>query len=244
MTLLSRSAAPRAAGPNNQLLAALPTEEYQRLVPHLTTVRVEWKQVLYEKGAPVTEVYFPKGGVYSVTTAMSDGGMVECASVGSEGMVGVECLLRKGATAFGETMLQIPESEADVMPAEALRRAIADGGTLADLLGRHLQVAVGEMMQSVSCIALHNVHERCCRWLLSSHDRLNTDEFLLTQEFLATMLGARRQTVAVVAGTLQKAGFIRYRHGRMTILNRDGLEAGACECYAVLREQREALFSA
>ena len=236
----------QATGPaqKNQLLAALSPAEYERLAPHLTTVHIEWKQVLYSKGAAVEKVYFPSGGVYSVTTVAEDGSMVECLAIGPEGMVGVECLLRKGATAFGETLLQVPDSDAQVASAEALRRTIADGGKLADLLGRYLQCAIAEMMQSVSCIALHTVHERCCRWLLSTHDRVHADEFLLTQEFLGTMLGIRRQSVAVVAGTLQKAGFIRYRHGRMTVLNREGLEAGACECYAVLRKQRSSLFEA
>src|SRR5688572_14020089 len=115
-------------------------------------------------------------------------------------------------------MLQVPEADAEVATADALRQAMADGGKLADILGRFLQIVVGEMTQSVSCIALHSVHERCCRWLLSTHDRMKVNEFLLSQEFLATMLGTRRQSVAVVAGTLQNAGLIRYRHGRMTIV--------------------------
>ena len=114
---------------------------------------------------------------------------------------------------------------------------------LRDLLGRYHQLTVGQMMQSVSCNALHNAHERCCRWLLIAHDRLATDEFLLSQEFLGMMLGTRRQTVAVVAGGLQAAGFIRYRHGRVTILDREGLKAGACECYATLRRQSQELIN-
>jgi CRP-like cAMP-binding protein len=239
---LHLSASRDAHTPKNRLLAALPADDYQRLLPHLTSVKVEWKQVLYNMGGPVTEVYFPNGGVFSITTAMSDGGMVECASVGSEGMVGVECLVRSGATAFGETMLQIPDTGAEVMTVNALRAAMAGSDTLRDLLGRCLQTTVGQMMQSVSCNALHTAHERCCRWLLMAHDRVQRDEFLLSQEFLGMMLGTRRQTVAVVAGGLQAAGFIRYRHGRMTIVDREGLKAGACECYAVLRQQREELF--
>jgi CRP-like cAMP-binding protein len=229
--------------PKNRLLAALSDDEYQRLRPDLTSVKIEWKQVLYKMGAPVTEVYFPNGGVYSITTALGDGGMVECASVGSEGMIGAECLVRIGATAFGETMLQIPDTTAEVMTVAALRSAIANNTNLRDLLGRSLQAIIGQMMQSVSCNALHTVHERCCRWLLMAHDRMQADDFLLSQEFLGMMLGTRRQTVAVVAGGLQAAGFIRYHHGRMTIVNREGLEAGACECYEVLRQHRKELFA-
>jgi CRP-like cAMP-binding protein len=140
-------------------------------------------------------------------------------------------------------MLQIPDSDAEVMTAAALRSAIADNTHLRDLAGRSLQATVGQIMQSVSCIALHTVHERCCRWLLMAHDRMEADEFLLSQEFLGMMLATRRQTVAVVAGALQAAGFIRYRHGRMTIVNREGLEDGACECYGVLRQHRQELFA-
>jgi CRP-like cAMP-binding protein len=233
---------PRESSPRNRILAALPPDEYHRLIPDLTSVKIEWKQLLYRMGGPVTEVYFPNGGVYSVTTSTSEGGMVETATIGSEGMVGTECLVRAGATAFGDTMLQVPDTGVELMSVQALRRAHAQSETLRDLLGRSLQLVIGQMMQSSSCNALHTIHERCCRWLLSTRDRVNADEFLLSQEFLAMMLGTRRQTVAVVAGGLQAAGFVRYRHGRMTILDREGLEAGACECYEVLRRQRDELF--
>jgi CRP-like cAMP-binding protein len=208
----------------------------------LTSIVIAPKQVLYRMGGPVSDVYFPNGGVYSVTTSMSDGSMVESATIGDEGMVGIECLIREGATAFGETMLQVPNTDAEMMSVSALREELAHAGALSDLLGRYLQTVVGQMMQSLACHALHTVHERCCRWLLMTHDRVHEDEFVLSQEYLGMMLGTRRQSVAVVAGTLQAAGFIRYKHGRITVLSREGLESGACECYTLARTQLDDLF--
>jgi CRP-like cAMP-binding protein len=119
------------------------------------------------------------------------------------------------------------------MPVASLRAACASSHSLRDLLGRYLQFAIGQMMQTGSCNALHTAHERACRWILQAHDRVGKDEFLLTQEFLGMMLGTRRQTVALVAGQLQSAGF----------LDRDGLQDGACECYETLRQQYDALLA-
>lgn len=240
--MISHVFSPPSSGQSkNRLLAALPADEYNRLAADLTSVAVERKQVLYKQGALVTDVYFPSGGLFSITTAMADGGMVECATVGFDGMLGVECLIREGATAVGETFLQIPNSGADRMSVEALRTAMASSRGLRDLLGRYLQFAIGQMMQTGSCNALHSVQERACRWILLAHDRVRDDEFLLSQEFLGMMLGTRRQTVAVTAAQLQAAGYIRYRHGRMTILDRKGLQESACECYQVLRRQYDEL---
>jgi CRP-like cAMP-binding protein len=227
----------------NRILSALPDDEYQRLKPDLKPVVVEHRQVLYKMGAPVREVYFPHGGVFSITTVLSDGSVVESATAGNEGMVGIEAFVRAGATAYGETMLQVPGGNAEKLSVIALRRELIKGGVLAELLGRYLETVIGHAMQTVACNTLHNVQERCCRWLLMTHDRMPGDEFLLSHELLAMMLGARRQSVTVVARVLQSAGLIRYRHGRITVLDRAGLEAGACECYRVLRTQFDRLFS-
>jgi CRP-like cAMP-binding protein len=232
--------------PKNRILAALPPADYQRLRAQLVSVVVQPREVLHRTGDPLTTVYFPNGGVYSITTALADGSMVEAATIGDEGMVGIEAVLAAAATGTGDAMLQVPsgaETDAWTLSVTALREELAQGSALQDLLGRYAQTVFGQAMQSLACNTLHNVQERCCRWLLMTHDRIHSDEFLLSHEFLATMLGTRRQSVTVVAGALQTAGFIRYKHGRMTVLDRDGLEAGACECYAAVRTQIDQLFS-
>jgi CRP-like cAMP-binding protein len=230
--------------PKNRLLAAIPPSEYRRLLPDLATVVVKPKQQIYKMGAPVTDVYFPNGGVYSMITGLSDGSMVESVTIGNEGMLGIEAFVRPQPTAYGHTILQVPDTitRAERLSAAALRRELAHRGVLADLLGRYLDNVVTQMMQSLACNALHSVQERCCRWLLMTHDRVEGDEFVLSQEFLAMMLGTRRQTVTVVAGALQAAGLIRYRYGRILVQDREGLEAGACECYSVVRRQLDQLF--
>ena len=231
----------------NRILAALPAAEYARVEPDLVRVIVQPRQVLHRAGDPLANVYFPNGGVYSITTSMSDGSTIEGATVGDEGMVGIEAMLRPSPTAIGEVMLQVPApgepTNGFTLSVAALRRELQRGGVLQDLLGRYAQTVLTQTMQSLACNTLHNVQERCCRWLLLSHDRVHADEFVLSHEFLATMLGIRRQSVTVVAGTLQAVGFIRYKHGRVTILDRQGLESGACECYSVVRTQLNQLFS-
>jgi CRP-like cAMP-binding protein len=188
-------------------------------------------------------VYFPNGGVVSVTAVLSDGTMVETATIGDEGMVGIESLFSEGAIAPGETMIQVPDTSAEMMSAAAFRNESARGGALSDLMGRYAQIVIAQMMQSAACNARHQVQERCCRWLLMTHDRMHQQDFRLSHEFLAVMLGVRRQTVTVVAGTLQEAGLIRYTHGRVAVLNREGLERASCECYSVIRGHFDRLFT-
>ena len=232
---------PSVARPKNRLLQALPIAEFDRLLPDLKTISTAAKYVFYEEGDPLEHGYFLNGGVASVTTVLSDGTMVETATHGLEGMVGIEVLFAAGAIAPGRTMIQVPNTDAERLSAVAFRREAARQGVFADLIGRYAQVVVAQMMQSAACNALHHVHERCARWLLMTHDRIGRDEFDLSHEFLAVMLGVRRQSVTVVAGTLQKAGFITYKHGHVNVVDRAGLEAAACECYAVIRGKFDAL---
>jgi CRP-like cAMP-binding protein len=238
----SRSATGR---PRNRLLSLLPETEFQRLAPDLKTITVKVKDVFHHHGRPLEYVYFLNGGVASITTLLSNGSMVETATVGDEGMLGIEAFLGENAVAQSETMMQVPASDGtatvEMLSVAAFRQELARGGVLRDLTGRYAQVILAQMMQSAGCNALHPVHERCCRWLLQTHDRVHSDTFQLSQEFLAIMLGVRRQTVTVVAGTLQQAGLIEYKHGHITILDRTGIEAASCECYAAIRKQYDRL---
>jgi len=229
--------------PKNHLLRALPEADFQRLLPDLKTISTRLKQVFHKQGEPVEFVYFPNGGVASVTAVLADGTMVETVTVGLEGMLGIEVFFAKGAVAPGQTLLQIPDSSAEQLSASAFRREVARQGAFAELVGRYAQATLAQTMQSAACNARHHIQERCARWLLMTHDRVDSDEFRLSQEFLAVMLGVRRQSVTVVASTLQAAGLITYRHGRIRILNRKGLESASCECYAVFRARFAAILT-
>jgi CRP-like cAMP-binding protein len=226
---------PSDGRPKNRLLAALPPEDFDRLRPLLKTIPVRVKQVLQKSGAPLQAVYFLNGGVASITTALSDGTMVEAATIGDEGMLGVEAFLTADAIAPGETLIQVPDTSAEQMGVEDFRREVAKPGAFRDLVGRYTQVVIAQMMQSTACNALHQVPARAARWLLMTHDRMHEQDFHLSHEFLAVMLGVQRPTVSIVAATLQHAGLIRYTHGHVTVRDRKGLEAASCECYQIIR---------
>jgi CRP-like cAMP-binding protein len=226
---------PSDGRPKNRLLAALPADDFRRLLPQLNTVPIRLRQVLHKSGEPLGAVYFLNGGVASITTVLSDGTTVEAATVGSEGMLGVEAFLSADAVAPGETLIQVPDTSAEMMSVADFRREVAAPGAFRDIVGRYTQIVIAQMMQSTACNALHQVPQRAARWLLMTHDRMHGQDFNLSHEFLAIMLGVQRPTVSVVAGTLQQAGLIRYTHGRVTIRNRKGLEAAACECYRIIR---------
>ena len=231
---------PADGRPKNKLLAALSDEDFERLRPHLKKISTKVKQVLHRRNEPVREVFFPNGGVASITTVMKDGAMVEIATVGYEGLIGIGAFFG-GEEVGTETMIQVPDTDAEVMSAEAFKAEMDRHGALYDNVIRYWQGLLTLIMQSTACMALHPVQDRCCRWLLMAHDRVRQDEFGLSHEFLAMMLGATRPTVTVVAGTLQKSGFIRYKHGRITIVDRKGLEESACECYATVKGQFDRL---
>lgn len=227
--------APSDGRPKNRLLAALPAEEFQRLRPHLKTVPVHVKQILHKQGSTIDDVLFPNGGVWSMTIMLASGATVEAATVGDEGMLGIEAFLSAEAVSPGETLMQVPYTNAEMMSASAFRRAVAESGPFRELIGRYTQVVIAQMMQSAACNVMHLVQQRCARWLLMTHDRMGEQDFHLSHEFLAVMLGVQRPTVSVVAGTLQQAGLIRYSHGRVAVTDRKGLEAAACECYPIIR---------
>jgi hypothetical protein len=227
---------PADSRPKNKLLACLPHGDFERLRPHLKTIPLQAKQILHPVNEPVRQVFFLNGGVASMTTVMKNGAMVEIATVGDEGLVGINAYFGGGMLS-GETMLQVPvpNASAEVMSAEFFKRELGRAGPFQEGVQRYSQGLLMLMMQSTGCMALHPVQERCCRWLLMTHDRVRTDEFHLSHEFLAMMLGSTRPTVTLVAGALQKAGLIKYTHGRIRILDRKSLEEASCECYATVK---------
>ena len=231
---------PADTRPKNKLLSCLPRSDFARLRPHLRTVPLAVKQVLHPRNEPIREVFFPNGGVASVTAVMRNGAMVEIATIGDEGLVGINAFFGS-ALMSGEAMMQVPDTNAEVMSVQAFRAELDRRGAFYDSVQLYSQGLVILMMQSAACMALHTVHERCCRWLLMTHDRIRRDDFQLSHEFLAMMLGSTRPTVTVVAGVLQKAGLIKYTHGRMTIVDRQGLEGASCECYATVKEHFDRL---
>jgi len=222
---------PPPLAPENLLLAALPLDDYERLAPALEVVPLKLKDILHKPGEPLQHVYFPGGGGFlSVLTVLRDGGMVEVATIGREGMVGVSAVL-DGGRVPSCSMVQAEMETCYRITVDALRRETDQHGALFNLLTHYSQALMGFVMQSTACNAAHSVEQRLARWLLHAHDRVGRDEFPLTQEFVAMMLGAARPTVTVVAGTLQKAGLIKYRHGHVTIVDRETLEHASCECY-------------
>ena len=221
--------------PLNRILGRLPEEDFDRLRLHVTDVPVHRGQIFHRRGETVTDVYFPNGGVASVTIATRDGHSVEAATVGHEGLIGIGAVFGSHR-ATGDTMMQVPDTSAAMMSADGLRTEMQRGGALAAAVNRYIQGYMGLVTQSLACMAVHSTQERCCRWLLMTQDRVQRPQFDLSHEFLAMMLGASRPTVTLVAQTLQAAGLISYTYGRMTVTDRVGLEAASCECYATIRD--------
>ena len=214
----------------NLLLTALPAEEYTRIAQSLDSVPLKLKSLLHRAGEPVEHVYFPGGGFCSVVTVLKDGGMVEVATIGREGMVGMTAVL-DGNPVSSTSMVQGATDFCYRMKGDAFRQEMDRRGVFYELLTHYAQALVGFIMQSTACNAVHSVEQRLARWLLMARDRMGSDEFPLTQEFVAMMLGASRPTVTIVASTLQKAGLITYRRGNLKILDGRRLEAASCECY-------------
>jgi CRP-like cAMP-binding protein len=221
--------------PRNRILAALPREEWERIGPQLERVRLGFREVVCEPNRPMSHVYFPEDGIVSILGLMDDGSAVETATVGNEGMVGVPVFLGAMQMA-GQAFAQIA-GDAWRMPAAALREEVRRGSPLSALLGRYTQALFTLVAQSSACNRKHPVEQRCARWLLMSHDRVGGDSVPLTQLFLSQMLGVRRATVNEAATALQERGLIEYRRGLITILDRPGLEAAACACYAIIRAE-------
>jgi CRP-like cAMP-binding protein len=221
----------RRANPN-LLLAALPAAEYARMLPNLQPVAVRVRQILHGPSEPVEHVYFPGDGFCSELTVLADGTMVEVATVGREGMAGM-LGVGEGGTVPSATMVQGEMQTCFRMAAGAFRAEMRRRETFYTVVSRYSQTLLLFIMQSTACNAVHSQEQRLARWLLTAHDHMGRPEFALTQELVAMMLGTSRPTVTVAAGILQKAGLITYRQGRVTITDREQLEAASCECYRV-----------
>jgi CRP-like cAMP-binding protein len=232
---------PPAEPLGNRLLARLPLKEYHRLLPRLQLVTLEFKHVLYEARSPIDYAYFPNRGVISALTVMEDGRAIEVATIGDEGVVGLPIL--GGVKTTSNRMIVQVSGEALRLSTEALKEEASRDGPLRQLLALYHTAFLAQVSQAVACNGLHSVHQRCCRWLLMTQDRAHSDVFPMTHEFLAEMLGVRRSTVSEVLKPFQEEGLIRYSRGKCTVLDREGLKAGSCECYRRINEEFVRLFS-
>ena len=217
--------------PSNHLLASLPPADFDRLAATLDIIPLKLKVVLHNPGDSVQHVYFPGEGFLSVLTVLEDGGRVEVATIGREGVAGLPSAMDGGDPSPSETMVQAEMDTCYRMSRADFRREMDQRGAFYEVIVKYLHAFYAVVAQSTACNAVHSVEQRLARWLLMAHDRVGNDEFLLTQEFVAMMLGATRPTVTVVAGTLQRAGLITYHRGRVTIVDREQLESASCECY-------------
>ena len=225
----------------NQLLARLPPAEYQRLSDKMRPVTLDFKQVLYRAGATIEAVYFPNRGTASALTIMEDGRAIEVATIGREGVVGLAALLA-GKTSANEVVMQIA-GDGLRMDAAVLEEEARRDSPLHQLLLLYQSAFLLQVSYSVACNGLHTVQQRCCRWLLMTRDRVDTDEVPLTHEYLAIMLGVRRASVTEVLRPLSESGLLSNSRGAITILDRSGLESLACECYRKVKDEFDRLLS-
>jgi CRP-like cAMP-binding protein len=219
----------------NRLLDRLPSDEIARLLPHLAAVELPFKQDLYKARKPIEYVFFPTRGVISAVSYVEDGTAIEVATVGDEGVVGLPALLGE-ADSPTDVFVQV-DGAGLRMSADVLRRRAEQGSPLYAVLVKYLNAYLLQVAQAVACNGLHGVRQRCCRWLLMTHDRVHSDEMPLTHEFLGIMLGVRRASVTEVLTPLQGEGLILSRRGIITIRDRKGIEAGACECYRIVADE-------
>jgi CRP-like cAMP-binding protein len=223
----------------NQLLAALPAADYERLLPHLEPVKLPLGLVVFESGGKLRHLYFPASGIVSLLYAMEDGASTEIAVIGNDGVVGI-ALFMGGESTPSRAVVQ-SAGHGYRLKAAVLKTEFARGGSLQHLLLRYTQTLIAQMTQTAVCNRHHAVDQQLCRWLLLSLDRLPSNELAMTQELIANMLGVRREGVTEAAGKLQADGLIRYRRGHITVLDRRKLEARVCECYAVVKKEMDRL---
>lgn len=230
----------KPCGPlKNNLLSSLGTDDFALISGQLSQVELEKGRLLYDPGDRIDTIYFPQDCVISLMTLMESGAAIESATIGREGGLGMLAAFSPRYS-LSRAIVQVGGKAARISAA-ALADAAGRSQSLRGLIEQHNDALFGHAAQSVACNALHSVEARFCRWLLSCHDRIDSDTISLTQEFLADMLGVQRTTVTAVAGALQNKGLIRYRRGVVDILDRAGLEAVACECYGAVRRIYESL---
>jgi CRP-like cAMP-binding protein len=223
----------------NHLLRSLSADELARLCPRAQQTTLTLGQVIYESGGSLDYVYFPTTCVVSCLYTMHDGSTAEMSLAGSDGVIGIALFLG-GSTTPHRAVVQVG-GDAIKIPARTIQAEFALGGLLQHILLRYTQALITQISQTAVCNRLHSVEQRLCRWLLLCHDRVNSPEILMTQEYIANMLGGRRESVTVAAGHLQDLGLIRYSRGHITILDREGLEMMVCECYRVVEDELDRL---
>ncbi len=226
-------------GHENHLLAALPTYIQQSWLPQLEPVQMPLGEVLYESGVTLSHVYFPTTAIVSLLYVMEDGASAEIAVVGNEGIVGIS-LFMGGESTPSRAVVQ-SAGQGFRLKAQVLKEEFNRAGPVLHLLLRYTQALITQMAQTAVCNRHHSLDQQLCRWLLLSLDRLQGDELVMTQELIANMLGVRREGVTEAALKLQSAGLIRYARGRITVLDRAGLEQRTCECYAVVKKEYDRL---
>ena len=226
----------------NQLLASLPASEWQRMGPLLEAVELPLGQVLYESGSKMSHVYFPINAIVSLLYVMEDGASAEIAVVGHEGVVGIS-LFMGGETTPSRAVVQ-SAGWGYRLRARSIKDEFNRSGPLMHVLLRYTQALITQMAQTAVCNRHHSIDQQLCRWLLLSLDRLEGNQLVMTQELIANMLGVRREGVTAAAQSLQRDGLIRYTRGRIQVLDRPGLEARTCECYAVVKKEYDRLLPA
>ena len=225
----------------NHILADLPTAEFEPLAAHLELVPLALGEILYEPGVQLQHAYFPTTAIVSLHYVMESGASAETAGVGNEGLVGIS-LFMGGDTTPSSAVVQTA-GHAYRLERRLLKQEFNRGGLLHRVLLRYTQALITQMNQTAACNRHHSVEQQLCRWLLLTLDRLPSNELVMTQDLVASMLGVRREGITEAAGNLQRAGLIRYRRGHISVLERPGLEAAVCECYAVVRKELVRLLS-
>jgi CRP-like cAMP-binding protein len=223
----------------NRLLGLLTPRDYQRLRPHLKSIELEYRQSLYRANKPIEFIYFIESGVGSLVNTMRNGQAAEVGTIGNEGLVGLPILFGDDR-APTSVYVQVPGAGLR-MKATLFKKELAQNASLRAVILLYAHAFFNQVAQSAACNHFHSLQQRCCRWLLMTHDRMQSDEFLLTQEFLAMMLGVQRTGVSAAAGALQRAGLIRYKRGNVTIIDRRGLLHRTCECYGVSKREFDRL---
>jgi CRP-like cAMP-binding protein len=226
----------------NKLLAALPGVDRKRMERHLSLVQARAGKTLYESRTPFRYAYFPTTSIISIVHEAPDGASTEIGTVGNEGLIGVTAFLGGGPT-VNRVVVQT-EGQLYRVPSEILREEFNRGGVVQHLLLRYTQALLRQIAQMAVCNRRHSIDQQLCRWILQSLDRLSSEELTMTHEMLANMLGVRREGVSQAAHKLQRAGLITYRRGRITVIDRGGLEACSCECYGVVRREYDDLLGA
>ncbi len=223
----------------NRLLGLLPADDYERLRPHLHRTTLDYRQSLYRANKPIKFVYFIETGVGSLVNTMANGQAAEVGTIGNEGVVGLPLVL--GDTrAPTSVYVQVPGVGLK-LSANQFNAGMAKSSSMRAVMLHYAHAFFNQVAQSAACNQFHSLEQRCCRWLLMTHDRMQSNEFLLTQEFLAMMLGVQRTGVTAAAGALQRSGLIKYRRGTVTILNRPALTQRACECYGISKKEFDRL---